>query len=255
MKDVIVKFLKDLEKKENIKILYCVEWGSRAWGFASPDSDYDIRFIYIRPYEYYLSFDKKRDVIEVEIDDMHDVCGWDISKALPLLYKSNTNIFEWLASPIIYYEAEEFKMVRDICDKYFSVKESLYNYLNIAKRNAREYLSDTNVKIKKYFCIIRPLLCCEWIMEYGTKPPFVFSTLYERYTKGEIRESIENLIELKVKSGGIVYGNHDLVIDEYINNEISRVEAFLEGYKKTSFLSIDEIDSVFVNLLKKLWKF
>lgn len=255
MKDVIINFLKDLEKKENIKILYCVEWGSRAWGFMSPDSDYDIRFIYIRPCEYYLSLDKKRDVIELEIDDMHDVCGWDISKTLSLLYKSNTNIFEWIQSPIVYYEAEEFKLIRDICDKYFSVKESLYNYLNIAKRNAREYLSDTNVKIKKYFCIIRPLLCCEWIMENGTKPPFVFSTLYEKYTDGGIKKSIEKLIEIKTSSCGVIYGSHDLAIDEYINNEILKVENFLANYKKTNYLSIDELDKVFVKMLKNMWDF
>ena len=255
MKDLIIKHLKDLEEKENIKILYCVEWGSRAWGFMSPDSDYDIRFVYIRPYEYYLSFDKKSDVIELEFDDMHDVCGWDISKFLPLLYKSNTTTFEWIQSPTVYYESKEWKMVKDVCDKYFSVKDSLYNYLNIAKRNVREYLSDTKVKIKKYFCIIRPLLCCEWIMEYGVKPPFVFSTLYEKYTDGAIKESIEKLIKIKTSSCGVIQGEHDLIIDKYINDEILKVENFLASYKKTNYLSIDGLDEVFVKMLKSMWGF
>ena len=122
MKDIILAKLREIEKTENVKVLHCIESGSRAWGFASPDSDYDVRFIYIRPYEYYLGFDKKRDVIEYELNDVFDISGWDISKALQLLYKSNPTLFEWMQSPIVYYTTDMWQEVVSISDKYFSEK-------------------------------------------------------------------------------------------------------------------------------------
>ena len=95
MQNVIEEQLKEIEEKENVKIIYCVESGSRAWGFASPDSDYDVRFIYVRNKEDYLKLNKNRDVIEWRLDDVLDINGWDIQKALRLLYKSNPTLFEW----------------------------------------------------------------------------------------------------------------------------------------------------------------
>lgn len=255
MKDIILNKVKEIEEKENVKILYCVEIGSHAQGYASSYSDYDVRFVYIRPTEYYLSFDKKQDVIEYEFDDIYDICGWDIAKTLPLLYKSNINIFEWLQSTVVYYESEHWQSVRDICDKYFSSKNALYNYLNLAKQNVREYLSDTKVKLKKYFCILKPIFCCMWIMEYGTKPPFLFSDLYEKYSDGALKNTIENLLQVKINSNEVIYGNHYSIIDEFINEEILKVENFLANYENKNFHSIDELDRLFVDLLKKLWEF
>ena len=109
-----------------MRILYAVESGSRAWGFPSPDSDYDVRFIYIRPAEYYLRLEKTRDVIEFPINDMLDINGWDLKKALQLLYASNPTIFEWCASPVVYLEREEFSTFRKLLPQYFSVKKSLF---------------------------------------------------------------------------------------------------------------------------------
>ncbi len=108
MEELIESKLREIEEKKNIKILHCVESGSRAWGFASPDSDYDVRFIYVRPKEFYLRLDKTRDVIEWQLDDTFDINGWDISKALSLLYKSNPTLFEWNSSPIVYKTTEEW---------------------------------------------------------------------------------------------------------------------------------------------------
>lgn len=102
MFEIIKDKIQEIEKKENVRVLRCVESGSRAWGFASPDSDYDVRFIYVRPKEYYLRLEKKRDVIEWQLDETLDINGWDIQKALRLLHKSNPTLFEWNSSPIIY---------------------------------------------------------------------------------------------------------------------------------------------------------
>ena len=103
--------LNEIEKTENIKILHCVESGSRAWGFASPDSDFDVRFIYCRPVDFYLKLEKTSDVINWELNDIYDINGWDIKKALGLLHKSNPTLFEWNNSPIVYKTSPEWEEV------------------------------------------------------------------------------------------------------------------------------------------------
>ena len=135
MTEIIKKKLKEIEARENIRVLHCVESGSRAWGFASPDSDYDVRFIYVRPLEYYLRLEKARDVIEWQLDEMLDINGWDLQKALRLLHNSNPTLFEWFSSPIVYREtpfAEEF---RSVMRQYFCSKRGLTHYLSMAACN------------------------------------------------------------------------------------------------------------------------
>lgn len=117
MQDIILDKLSAIEKENNIKILYAIESGSRGWGFASKDSDYDVRFIYTHPTDWYLSIEDKKDFIEVPIDDLLDINGWDIRKSLQQYKKSNPTLMEWLSSPIVYMETIIFKstMVRKIC--------------------------------------------------------------------------------------------------------------------------------------------
>ena len=102
MRDRILHQLQQLEKTEGITILHAVESGSRAGGFPSPDSDYDVRFIYVRSCEAYLRLEKRRDVLELPIDEELDISGWDLDKALRLLHGSNPTLFEWCQSPIVY---------------------------------------------------------------------------------------------------------------------------------------------------------
>lgn len=131
MRKKIQTQLRRIEEEESIKILLAVESGSRAWGFASPDSDYDVRFIYIRRMEDYLKLEKVRDVIELPMDDVLDMNGWDLQKTLRLLYKSNPTLFEWFSSPIVYQETEFADKFRDLMIQYFSSKKnavSLYQY-------------------------------------------------------------------------------------------------------------------------------
>ena len=127
MRERILKELKKIEEKENVKIIMAIESGSRAWGFASPDSDYDVRFIYVRKMEDYLKLEGIRDVIEWQLDETLDINGWDIKKALQLLHKSNPTVFEWCASPIVYMEREEFLVLKELLPKYFLIKKSLFH--------------------------------------------------------------------------------------------------------------------------------
>lgn len=96
--------LEAIEQRHDVRVLFACESGSRGWGFASPDSDYDVRFLYVHKPEWYLRVEPQRDVIERPIDDVLDVSGWELRKALQLMRRSNPTLFEWLDSPVIYRE-------------------------------------------------------------------------------------------------------------------------------------------------------
>ena len=145
MKELIQQKLNEIEAKEHVRILHCVESGSRAWGFASPDSDYDVRFIYVRRVEDYLLLEKTKDVIEWQLDDTLDINGWDLQKALRLLHKSNPTLFEWNNSPIVYRTTDDWQRLSATINEYFQEKAALYHYLSTAKKNYREYLKGDTV--------------------------------------------------------------------------------------------------------------
>src|SRR5580698_6695076 len=94
--------LADIARDHGVSIPLAIESGSRAWGFPSPDSDYDCRFVFVRPVNQYLSPWQQRDVIETPLEGDLDVSGWDLAKAIKLLLKGNAVIIEWLTSPIVY---------------------------------------------------------------------------------------------------------------------------------------------------------
>lgn len=156
MRERILQNLNQLEKTEGITILHAVESGSRAWGFPSPDSDYDVRFIYVRPREAYLKLEKRRDVLELPIDGELDINGWDLDKTLRLLHSSNPTLFEWCQSPIVYKTTPLFQSFLPTIHAYFAAKSGLWHYLSTAAGNYREYLKGEMVRIKKYFYVILP---------------------------------------------------------------------------------------------------
>ena len=216
--------LKEIEEKENVKIIYCVESGSRAWGFASPDSDYDVRFIYVRNKEDYLKLNKNRDVIEWRLDDVLDINGWDIQKALRLLYKSNPTLFEWSMSPIVYKTTPQWEKISGIVSQYFLEKTGVYHYLSMAKGNYREYLKTDEVKLKKYFYVIRPILACKWILDKKTAPPMLFSELMNECLDDELKPEINRLLEIKKQTSELGKGKRIDVINDYIEKELAEIE-------------------------------
>lgn len=249
MRETILKKLEEIEKAEKIKILHCVESGSRAWGFASPDSDYDVRFIYLREKDFYLRLDKTRDVIEWQLDDVLDINGWDVKKALQLLYKSNPTVFEWNSSPIVYKTTEEWQRISPIINEYFSSKHGLYHYLSTAKSNYREYLKGETVKYKKYFYVLRPLLVCEWIIKEGTPPPMLFSDLL-KYSDSEIKPDIDKLLDLKINSPEIATGKRFDKVNDYIEENIVRIEGLVKDFPRDKENSWTNLNEIFLNLLK-----
>ncbi|CAD0004281.1 nucleotidyltransferase domain-containing protein [Flavobacterium salmonis] len=175
MKEKILQKLKEIELQKDVEILFAVESGSRAWGFASPDSDYDIRFIYKHKPEYYLSLWEQPDVIEFMTEDDLDGSGWDLRKAIKLLAKSNAPLIEWLFSPIVYYANDDFaKQMQEIAVKCFSPIAVLHHYLGTTK-NFMEVCEMEEVKLKSYFYALRTALAGKWIIENNTFPPVAFA--------------------------------------------------------------------------------
>ena len=224
MRKLIVRKLKQIEKEYNVKVLLAVESGSRAWGFASPDSDYDVRFIYVRPEKDYLRLEDVRDVIELPINDELDINGWDLPKTLKLLYRSNPTLFEWFSSPIVYMETEFADRFREIMTDYFSTKKSLYHYISMAEGNYREFLRGEMVKAKKYFYVLRPVLACRWVLDRRTPPPMLFSELAAVELPDYLRSKVDLLLDLKMNSPEVKEIPRIDILNEYLDESIADIK-------------------------------
>ena len=252
MREKIQEQLRRIEEAENIKILFAVESGSRAWGFASPDSDYDVRFIYIRRLEDYLRLNTIRDVIELPIDDVLDINGWDLQKTLRLLHKSNPTLFEWFSSPIVYQETEFADKFRDLMMHYFSSKKTMYHYVSMAEGNYREYLKGDLIRAKKYFYVLRPVLACQWILDWGTPPPMLFSELLKAELPVELIDVVNQLLELKMNSPEVKLIKRISEINEYLDESIPSIKRAVRLLEDSLTPDWNELNQLFLQSLE--WK-
>ena len=198
MEQEIQEQLTRIEQAEGVKIVLAIESGSRAWGFASPDSDYDVRFLYMRPGKQYLSIRDRKDVIELPVDEVLDINGWDIRKALQLFLKSNSPLYEWLQSPIIYREDTGFAAeLRSLMNEYYSHRAGCHHYFSMTRNTFEQSLQTPEVKLKKYFYALRPLLAGLWILEKQTAPPMEFATLRTLISDSTWNIAVDDLLERK----------------------------------------------------------
>ena len=249
VQEIIPAKLKEIEARENIRVIHCVESGSRAWGFASPDSDYDVRFIYVRPIEYYLRLDKTRDVIEWQLDDTLDINGWDLQKALRLLHSSNPTLFEWNNSPIVYKTTPEWAEISAIIGHFFQKKAGLYHYLSTAKKNYREYPKGDMAKPKKYFYVLRPILACRWILEKQTPPPMLFSELADACLDEDLVPAVSDLLRLKMETPEMGLGPRIDVINDYLDASIDEVDQLIQTLPGDERITWDELNHIFMDIL------
>lgn len=226
---LIPKKLDELEQLEQVKILHAVESGSRAWGFASPDSDYDVRIVYVRKKEYYLRLEEKPDFINWELNDVYDINGWDLDKALRLFQKSNATLFEWANSPVVYRTTREWEEIYGKMKGFFAKKAAMYHYYGTAKSNYLQYLGGERVNYKKYFYVIRPLLACRWIDEHAAPPPVFFDTLKQQMPDHEIKARIDELQEQKIKMKEGEMGSRQAEIHRFIEAELAFYEARIKA--------------------------
>ena len=251
MKGRIQHELNEIEKNYNVKIIYACESGSRAWGFASSDSDYDVRFIYTHPKDWYLTIAEKRDVIENPLDGDLDINGWDIRKSLILLRKSNSPLLEWISSPIKYRNVKpKMNVFVELSADAFLPESSCYHYLSMAKNIISNFDDGEVVKIKSYLYSLRTILCCKWIIMRLNQPPMKIQDLLKKFLpSGELREIVDNLIY--VKSGGTESAKikRSLQLEEYLKGQLNFLETKIP--KNPKKIPIEKFDSVFQDILSE----
>lgn len=234
--DEIRNALTHVEDTYQVRVLYACESGSRAWGIPSQDSDYDVRFIYIHPPDWYLSIDEGKDVIELPIHDRLDVSGWNIRKALRLFRKSNPSMLEWLQSDIVYIESgSAVERIRRLLPAVFSPRTCVHHYLNMAKNNFRTELQGDTAKIKSVIYVLRPILACLWIEYFGTVPPASFHALLEALLpKDELYREIKNLLARKMAGEELDLDPKARLTHPFIQREISRLQSASETFSKAA---------------------
>lgn len=255
METVLHSITTEIEKivhREHISILHACESGSRAWGFASPDSDYDVRYIYVRTTNDYLNVFDCKDTIEEKISDELDISGWDIKKALQLLYKSNAVLFEWLQSPIIYKSqrqlAEElFILAKD----YFQPRTVTHHYLGIA-HNALQSIQDNNtIKLKKYFYVLRPLLAALWVVQNNSIPPMEFGKLLPLiHDNNTVIDIINSLLDQKKVSDEKTVITLIPELQQFIINTFTQCEIGVKDFEKKD-VPKEPLNIFFRNLLSQ----
>lgn len=240
------------EIEHDVKVIYACESGSRAWGFASPDSDYDVRFIYVHKSDWYLSFDveRRRDVIEYPIVDDIDIGGWDIRKALYLFTRTNGALLEWLTSPIVYRDfGRSAESLRKLAPEAHNDLALRYHYSHMARGNAGDHLSKDKVKLKKYFYILRPLLAIRYIEEGLGLPPVRFQELVDAVAPAEIKETIADLIKLKKITPELGAGDAIPELNEFVYLELQKHEGVLTGQGRPDLHDkkqiLDELNVIF----------
>lgn len=222
--------LASIERDNDVRILYACEMGSRAWGFAADDSDFDVRFIYVQSQDWYLSVDveQKRDVIELPVNDDWDFSGWDIRKALQLLRKSNPGLHEWLASPIVYVEHGAFaQQLRQLGAQFYNPIAGHSHYVRMAVRHYRAYLKNETFQRKKYLHVLRPLLTALWIESNEGTPPMEFDTLVSELVSAPgLLEEIRELLRQKRAGCAMGEGPRLPAIHAFVDAELERLQDF-----------------------------
>jgi len=252
MRDILSEIkenLDEIEKKHGVRILHAIESGSRAWGFASPDSDYDVRFVYVRPMEEYLRLDEPKDVIDWQLDEVLDINGWDLKKALIQFAKGNATLFEWSGSPIVYRTTKEWERIREVSKQYFSEKSAVYHYYGTANHTYLDYLQGEKVRYKKYFYALRPLLAAQYIEAYHEAPPVLFDELMKLDMPGELREGIEKLLEIKKVTTEKEENPQIPVIREFISTEIERQKEIADNLADDHNKNWDMLDALFREII------
>ncbi|RQO80891.1 nucleotidyltransferase domain-containing protein [Acidovorax sp. FJL06] len=252
----ILRRIRAAEEQHGVRVLLAVESGSRAWGFESPNSDFDARFIYAHPQDWYLSvgLEEQRDVIEYPIVDDIDLNGWDVRKALRLFWKSNPAFIEWIQSPIIYAEHGSFAaQVRSLMPSIYSCESGVHHYRSMAKTNFRGYLKGDLVPLKKYFYVLRPLLSVRWLERYGGAAPIEFQKLLHLIEGDQLLVAdIEALLARKRAAPEMGLEPPVRSIHAFIEAELERLESIRPPAPQRGEV-VSKLNEVFHRSLRDAW--
>ena len=229
MKKVIQNTLQEIGKQKGITILFAVESGSRGWGFSSKDSDYDVRFVYVRSKNEYLEINERADFLDFPINDELDINGWDLQKFLKLLYASNATPFEWMQSPVFYYKNNEvFNIIFEQLGSFYCQQTIIHHYLGLVRKMLSD-LDNPTIKLKTLFYILRSLLAAKYSFVYTKFPSMEFSKLVHLIDKENVLFEIKRLLELKTNSS---------------EKDISSISLDLKNFIKDTFHFLNSVDKI-----------
>ena len=242
----VVEEFDRVEREFGVRVLYACESGSRAWGFASVDSDFDVRFLYVHPRNWYFSIEDQRDVIEEMLPGDLDLSGWELRKALRLLRKSNPSLLEWLYSPIVYAENPVFiAEFRDLATQCYSTRRCFAHYFSMARGNYQHHLRGPEVKLKKYLYVLRPIFAAQWIERDLGQPPVEFSVLLNTLAPtGETRKAIDALLERKRAGDELAAEPPIAPLQQFIEAELSRLAT----------VDLPEVESCSLEVLNRFFR-
>ena len=249
MRDMILNELDVLEQERGVKVLLAIESGSRSWGFASTDSDYDVRYVYIKPTSEYLRLENTRDTMEWRLDDELDIVGWDLSKFLRLLRKSNPSAFEWLGSEIVYREIPAFQRVRDVAKKCFDPFASANHYLGMATKHDFRYIKSGKPTLKRYLYAVRAILACRWSIYEQTPVPIPFEALERAMIDENMVTLIDGMVEeKKTKSESALCGQIP-ELDSWIETNMELLRQEIGLMKRKRAVDWPALDRIFLDCL------
>jgi uncharacterized protein len=192
-----------IEERDNVRILLAIESGSRAWRFPSTDSDYDVRFLYIRSLEQYLAIEPVRDVIERPLEGDLDIGGWDLRKALQLMCRSNAVLIEWLTSPVRYRASDKVAdRLLELASTHSDPVALSHHYDRLARTSFSEITTaEGPVRFKTYCYALRSAMALLWIRQFCQPPPMDLPRLMAGLSAAKaFHQTIEDLIARKANA-------------------------------------------------------
>ena len=253
MHQKISQYLERIEQEHQIKILLACETGSRAWGFPSSDSDFDIRIIYIHPKDWYLSLTEKKDSLDFMFENNEiDITGWDLRKSLRLLQKSNPPLLERIQSPIIYKADKDFvKEIQQLAGSQYSRIATIHHYLSMAKKFLDELESTESYKLKKFFYALRSAMACKWIVEKEQMPPIEFRKMLAGLPlEKQLVNRIEELIALKAVQSESYLHEGEAPLFALMHSCVERAETQRKSLPASNG-SLKELDAFFLKMVHR----
>ena len=245
---MIEDLLKKIEAEKRVKVLYACETGSRAWGFPSTDSDYDVRFIYRHERDWYLGLGERKDTIESMQGDL-DITGWDLRKSLKLLKKSNAPLIERFQSPIVYLDNDNFRdEFKQVIELYYSPTAVFYHHYSLAKKFWEDLRQKQRIKLKALFYLLRSLFSCYWIIEEEAVVPM---TIQELLVKADppFHSEIVRLIALKAGVDESYLHDFDKKMVEKIESFFLKIEVGTKGLPVSKERGFGKLNEFFIGKL------
>jgi predicted nucleotidyltransferase len=250
--DVIRRNLEVLEREHGVHVLYACETGSRAWGFPSPDSDFDVRMVYVHQLDWYLTLSEKKDSIEyMSANGDLDVTGWDIKKCLQLMYKSNGALLERVQSPIVYIDRMDTKAaLAEHARQCYSPIATMHHYLGMAKKSFADIEDRSEIKLKTLFYALRAALACKWIQHAETPPPIVFMEMVRQLKFSDVlKERIVQLVALKATKNEGYAHTAEKTLERFIAAEIHTAEKVFNSLPARKVRDV-HLDDLFRQIVK-----